>query len=334
MPNLWIVFTTGLVAGGISCMAVQGSLLIASLSSKTGQSPRSRFFGVLSFLAAKLLSYAVVGFLLGWVGSAWHLSPRVQAGAIAAASLFMIGTALSLLDVHPFFRIFVLSPPRFLSRYIRGAAKEGTWFAPFLVGLFTVFIPCGTTQAMMALAAATASPLWGMAVLTVFVLGTAPLFLLLGLSIDAIETTFRRWFSFVAAAGILVLAALNLTASLTLSGLMPPVVSAVRSVYCTISVCDRIETASEPTTTPVIEFTRSGYVTDTPVIARGETITLTLRNSTGGGCIQAFTIPSLGVQRLVPLGKTDTVTFTAPDKEEEIAFSCSMGMYSGVLSVR
>src|SRR5512141_2666523 len=112
MPNLWIIFTTGLFAGGRSCMAVQGGLLTTALArDEETDAKQNQALGVSAFLLAKLLSHAILGFLLGWVGSVLILTPRMQAVMIGAVSLFMIGTALSFLDVHPFFRYFILQPP-------------------------------------------------------------------------------------------------------------------------------------------------------------------------------------------------------------------------------
>ncbi|MCL4417535.1 MAG: cupredoxin domain-containing protein, partial [Actinobacteria bacterium] len=62
-------------------------------------------------------------------------------------------------------------------------------------------------------------------------------------------------------------------------------------------------------------------------------ITLHLTNTDGRGCVQAFTIPSLGVQKVIPVGSSDTVSFTAPQTPEQIPFMCSMGMYRGVINV-
>ena len=323
-------------------MAVQGGILATALTREEETHPKdSRALGVFVFLIAKLISHAFLGFLLGWLGSFILLTPREQAIGMGLISIFMIGTALSFLDVHPIFRYFVIQPPRFLTRMIRGQAKKD-WqrlpagrqvFAPAVIGLFSIFIPCGTTQAMMALAAATGNPWWGMAVLSAFVLGTSPLFFLLGISIDVIKATLKEKFGIVAATLVMVLALVNINAALTLYGSPVTLISWARDVYCTFSVCDRVATGAV-TTSPVITFTQSGYEIRNPVIPKGVSITLTLTNTGGGGCIQAFTIPALGLQQVVPVGATKTLTFTAPEQSGELAFSCSMGMYGGKFIVQ
>ncbi|MBI2587540.1 sulfite exporter TauE/SafE family protein, partial [Candidatus Amesbacteria bacterium] len=76
MPNLWIIFTTGLLTGGVTCMAVQGGLLAAALASnqELGITNKGKIFGTISFLVSKLVAYTILGFLLGWLGSKVDLS--------------------------------------------------------------------------------------------------------------------------------------------------------------------------------------------------------------------------------------------------------------------
>lgn len=335
MPNLWIIFTTGLVAGGLTCMAVQGGLLTAALTRDEEEVQRgSRALGVAAFLGAKLVSHALLGFVLGWAGSMIGFTPRVQAVTIGLVSLFMIGTALSFLEIHPIFRYFVIQPPRFLTRYIRSQAKTGGVFAPAFIGFLSIFIPCGTTQAMMALAAGTGNPWWGMAVMAAFVAGTAPLFFLLGVSIDVIKATLKDRFGVVAATLVFVLALINFNAALTLYGSSVTLISLAKTGYCTITFCQVDVANQEPTQTPEISFWLSGYEIKNPVIPKGERVSLTLKNIAGSGCIQAFTIPALGLTEMVPVGETKELTFVAPQKPGELAFSCSMGMYGGTFIIK
>jgi sulfite exporter TauE/SafE len=94
----------------------------------------------------------------------------------------MFATAMNLLNVHPIFRYVSFQPPKILQRLIRNTTKSKTLFAPGLLGFLTIFIPCGVTQAMEVIAINTGSPLQGALILLAFVLGTSPLFALLGIA--------------------------------------------------------------------------------------------------------------------------------------------------------
>src|SRR5687767_15113673 len=133
MSSLVVVFLTGLTAGGLSCLAVQGGLLASSVAHQAVQyaypapyQPRSNSKGegrhdlawpILLFLSAKLVAYTLLGFLLGWMGAAFQLTSATQAVVQIVVGIFMLGTALRMLDVHPIFRYFVIEPPPFVTRY-------------------------------------------------------------------------------------------------------------------------------------------------------------------------------------------------------------------------
>ena len=127
--NLITIFTTGLFTGGLTCIAVQGGLLTSTLANREQEklqdkSKHGNILPVTSFLLAKLVIYTLLGFLLGWIGSALQLSIFVQAILQFAVVIFMIGTALNLLRAHPLFRYFAFAPPKFFARLIRKQSKQ------------------------------------------------------------------------------------------------------------------------------------------------------------------------------------------------------------------
>ena len=68
--NLLAVFLTGLLAGGLSCLAVQGGLLAATLAQSEEEKIIQKSKGdnalpILAFLGAKLVAYTILGILLG-----------------------------------------------------------------------------------------------------------------------------------------------------------------------------------------------------------------------------------------------------------------------------
>lgn len=336
MPNLWLIFTTGLIAGGLTCAAVQGGLLATTIAQQKNDDPkRANIVSILAFLVSKLIVYAILGFFLGWIGSFFQFSLTVQATLLTLVAIFMVGTALAFLEVHPIFRYFIIQPPRFLTRIVRAQTKSQHIFAPALLGASTIFIPCGTTQAMMALAIATRSPLPGALIMATFVLGTFPIFFFLGYSIEWLKDTLRQRFAPIAAYTIIAMAIWNINGAAILWGSPVSLQSISSNMYCTITFCDSSVLISgvRPATEVTMRIHSKGYSVDNPVIAAGAPITLRLINEDGGGCTQAFTIPRLGIQQIVPLGQSATVRFTAPKGARELAFTCSMGMYGGKFTV-
>lgn len=333
MPDnsLLTIFLTGLLAGGLSCMAVQGGLLTASIAQQAQD--RLTIRPLIAFLSTKLIAYTLLGFGLGWVGSLLQLSITTQVILQFAVVIFMIGTALNLLNVHPIFRYFVLQPPRFLTRLVRKQSKRHDIFAPALLGAFTVFIPCGTTQAMMALAVASGNPLSGAVILFTFVLATSPIFFLVGYFATKLAGSLQQSFMKAAAAAIIVLAIFNANNTLALSGSTVTIDSLARDAWCVFSYCTPIVVAAEPVSIANLTIDAKGYTPRSLTVKAGSQVTLHLRNQGGNGCTQAFTIPSLGVQKIVPNGSAANLTFRAPDQPGQLSFMCSMGMYRGTINV-
>lgn len=325
--NLPAIFLTGLLTGGLTCLAVQGGLLAATIAQHEEEKLRDKTLKIgnavpiLSFLVAKLGAYTILGLLLGWFGSLFQLSLTAQVIMQFAVALFMLGTALNILNVHPIFRYFAIQPPKSLTRLVRNQSKSKSMFAPALLGAFTVFIPCGTTQAMMALAIGSGSPYIGAAILAAFVLGTSPLFFILGYFATKLGDTLHRRFMKVAAYALIILALINLNGVLALTG-SGLSLGTIKNM-----------TSSNTTSEPTIEFTPTSYSPSSISVKAGSKVKLNLVNKEATGCIQAFTIPKLGIQKIVQTGTAETVEFTAPKEKGGMLFTCSMGMYRGVINV-
>ena len=344
--DIFSTFITGLFAGGITCLAVQGGLLASSIAQqeKNLESDLEKRSGswipVVSFLVARLAAYTVLGILLGSLGSLFQLSLTARIILQLGAVIFMIGTALNLLQIHPIFRYFVIQPPKIFTRLIKNQSRSQELFGPAILGAMTVLIPCGATQATMAYALATGSPLAGGLTMFAFILGTTPLFLLLGIFARGLSKFTDGAFNTAAAMAILLLAAFNLSGTIALTGSPYTFTNLMTKIECVISFCSPGKVAGSTTTAkPVSEatiyITQNGYETDPTnlTIKAGSKVKLNIINRGGGGCAQSLTIPKLNLQRVVPVGQSDVLEFTAPKTLGPLSFMCSMGMYQGVITV-
>ncbi|MFA5126376.1 MAG: sulfite exporter TauE/SafE family protein [Patescibacteria group bacterium] len=322
--NLLTIFFTGLLTGGLSCLAVQGGLLATAIAQRQGddqEEKKRKAFPIVVFLLAKLAAYTILGFLLGWFGSLFSLSLSVRVILQFVIAIFMIGTGLSLLNIHPLFRYFIIQPPKFLTRWVRGRSKSADIFSPAILGLMTIFIPCGVTQAMMALAIGSGQAWTGLVIMFVFVLGTIPLFFILGYTANSLSGKASQHFYRIAGVAVIILALYSMIGVFNLAGAtwnLPQDKSAIVSA-----------TKQEAT----INIQNSGYYPNSITVKAGEPVTLHLVNDKAYSCAQAFTIPSLGIEKIVRPGTTETIQFTAPSDVTRIAYTCSMGMYRGVLNV-
>lgn len=337
--NLLAVLTTGLLTGGLTCVAVQGGLLTSALAQKSefrtkNLEPRATqdIVPVFAFIIAKLVAYTILGFFLGWLGSQLQVSIQTRIILQAAVVIFMLGTALNLLNAHPIFRVFLIKPPAWAVRLADHKSKSKDLFAPILLGFLTVLIPCGATQAMMALAVVSGNPFLGAVIMLVFVLGTSPMFFLLGLATIRFRSLFNKQFAKVAAFVIVLLALYNLDATLALANSRYTINSVLHKGYCLISYCD-LNAIPDPVASQTITFTPTGYAPNSFSVRAGDIVTLSLVNENASGCIQSFTISALNIQEIVHPDETKTITFTAPSEPGRINFTCSSGLYPGVIEV-
>lgn len=326
MNQVWLAFLTGLTTGGLSCLAVQGGLLASSVT--TQEKPRG-VITISSFLIAKLIAYAILGFLLGYFGSTLVLSPKVFGFLQIAVGIFMVATVGRLLNLHPIFRYFVIQPPRSVYKIMKGTTST-----PIVLGLLTVLIPCGVTQAMMVLAVGTGSPIQGAAIMSAFILGTSPIFFALGASI--VELLKRPAISYVAAGVIGIFALMSINGGLGLTGSFYTFQNIWRAATTPVSSLvyagqiAGISTSGEQEVT--IRVFNSGYQSDISTLKRGIPTKVTLVTENVQGCTRAFTVPEYGISKVLPQTGIEEVEFT-PMKTGRLAYSCGMGMFTGAFTV-
>lgn len=331
MNQVWLAFVTGLTTGGLSCLAVQGGLLASSVT--TQEKPRG-MVTISSFLIAKFIAYAILGFLLGYLGSTLVLSPKLFGVLQIVVGLFMVATIGRILNLHPIFRYFVITPPRFVYKLMKGTSRSTSFVAPGMLGLLTVLIPCGVTQAMMVVAVGTGSPITGAAIMAAFILGTSPIFFALGASV--VELLKRPVFSYVAAGVIAVFAALSINGGLGLIGSFYTFGNIVRAATMSVDEIAQsrgtVAGATDGVQTVTIRVQSNGYQPSATTLKRGIPVKLELVTNNVAGCTRAFTLPDYGISKVLPETGREEIVFT-PMKTGRLAYSCGMGMYTGSFNV-
>lgn len=352
--RIMVAFVTGLTTGGLSCLAVQGGLLASSLAhqieqdyleqstqlTKRGnkkslpQKRSSTALPILLFLIAKLVAYTLLGVLLGWLGSFLTLSPLTRAFLMIAIGVFMIGNALRMFNVHPIFRYFSIEPPKFITRYIRRTSKGTDTFTPIFLGALTVFIPCGVTQAMMAAALATGSPLTGAAMMFAFVLGTSPVFFIVAYLTTELGSRLEKFFMRFVAVTVLILGLMTLDGGLNVMGSPLSFQNLSRNLFPSES--STAAQASSPQSAAsdgqlTLQVENKGYFPQTLRADANTAIKLNLVTNKTYSCARDFVIPALNYYQLLPDTGSVQVNIPAQPAGTRMFFTCSMGMYTGMI---
>lgn len=210
-------FIIGLVASVSSCLAVVGGLVL-SLSATVSQDKISDVKPMMLFHGGRLISFAVLGGVLGAIGSAIGISFTLTAILGIIASVVMIVLGLNLVGL--FEKNLIALPSGFFSFFRKVEHKT---IAPFLVGVGTFFLPCGFTQAMQVAALSSGSFLSGLLIMTAFALGTLPMLALLSFGSASFAQS-KHSPLFFKSAGVLVigLGAFALLAGLAGLGIIDP----------------------------------------------------------------------------------------------------------------
>lgn len=323
--DLWLIFITGLTVGGLTCLAVQGGLLASIIAARR---PSHTIWATIAFLITKLIVYTFLGFILGAFGGVLNISPKLQTTMQFIAGVYMIAIALDLLKVHPVFRYFVIQPPRFLTRIVRNQSRSKDLFAPAFLGAMTIFIPCGTTLAMEALAISSANAILGSLIMFVFVLGTTPLFFGVGFLTTVLGDSFQGKFLKLAGLLVLYLGVVSANGALVAAGSpisLPP-------IEIDLSGQGNVTQDQSITQNPEINISSAGYYPNYIRVRKGQQVNLTLKSKGAYSCALAFRIPSLGISKNLAPNDIQQIAFT-PTQTGQIPFNCSMGMYRGIIEV-
>lgn len=191
-------FIIGLIASVSSCLAVVGGLVL-SLSASVSQDNISDKKPMMLFHSGRLIGFAVLGGVLGAVGSALGINFTVTAILGIIASVVMIVLGLNLVGV---FEKNVIALPSGVFSFFR--KMEHKTIAPFLVGVGTFFLPCGFTQAMQVAALSSGSFFSGFMIMIAFALGTLPMLALLSFGSASFSQS-KHAPLFFASAGVLVI---------------------------------------------------------------------------------------------------------------------------------
>lgn len=368
--NLAAVLVTGLFAGGVSCAAVQGGLLTGLITRQkaaatesaepprraqgrardggTAAAPRGKqaaataerrswrvqlgddLAPVGGFLAGKLVSHTLLGGLLGAVGSAVELSVGLRTWLQISAGLLIIVFGLAQLGV-PGFRRIVIEPPVSWMRLVRNRARSQAALAPAVLGFATVLIPCGVTLSVEALALTSGSAVTGAATMAVFVLGTGPLFAILGYAAHKAATAWRGRLAVITGLAVLAMGLYTLNGGLKLAGSPLAASRIAQTVGVAEAPADTAAASTVDGRQMVVITARSGsYSPENVQVKSGVPTTLVVKSERAQGCVRSFVIRD--EQKVLPVTGETRIDLGVL-QPGRLDYACGMGMYTGVITI-
>jgi len=182
--HLIAYFLFGIAAGFSSCAALVGSLLLSaqeSWANHQSNHKEGRFLPFLLFNGARIVSFAVLGGLLGMLGGVVQFSLEATAFLTILISVFIFIIGMQMLGVSFFQKISLNLTGQWINR-VTDKPHLKNKIMPILFGVVTFFVPCGFTLIAQSQALRSGNFLEGMTILLAFALGTLPVLLVISLS--------------------------------------------------------------------------------------------------------------------------------------------------------
>ncbi|PIZ76101.1 hypothetical protein COY05_02395 [Candidatus Peregrinibacteria bacterium CG_4_10_14_0_2_um_filter_38_24] len=327
-------FIFGLIAGISSCAALIGGIVL-SMSKQwnelhsTNDSFLNKLKPHLMFNTGRLISYAVLGFLLGLIGLQFKFSLIFTSVLVVGVSILMIFLSLQMMGVKAF-KKFQLTLPRFMSRHIANEQNFQGKYMPFLLGALTFFLPCGFTLTVQSISLISGNPAKAAFMLFFFALGTLPTLLAIGMMSVKFGQNKKLAKAFSLVAGVLVLffAFYNINSQLKILGFG----NIISSSTVSSNNADLPEIVDGKQIVKM-DATSFRYSPDYIKVKKGIPVKWEITNKGAQGCTNAIISPDLFEGDLpLPLNQTTMKEFT-PEKAGTFWFSCWMGMVSGTIEV-
>lgn len=215
-------FLIGVIASLSSCMAVVGGLILSFSATFARQS--NQIQSQLLFHASRIISFFILGGLIGAIGSAFQLGVTGTFIVGISIGLVMIVLGINLLDIAHWTKVIQPSLPSFIAKKTHNIAKINHTLTPVLIGIATFFLPCGFTQSMQLYTLSTGNFLTGGMIMTSFALGTFPMLALVSFSSLSIRNSPKAGIFFKSAGLIVIMFALfNIINSFVALGVIDPI---------------------------------------------------------------------------------------------------------------
>ena len=322
-----LVFVIGLVASVSSCIAVTGGLLVAVAAKynevTTQLTPMQRLKPHVYFNTGRIISYTVLGGVIGAIGSALMLSPQVNGVLTLVASAVMILLGLQMLKVLPGLTRFLPTMPKRFSHFIHDLAERDANGGAFILGAATFFLPCGFTQALQLYVLAKGSAEVGALTMLAFSLGTLPALLTLSAASSLGSGSFQRYFLRFAGAAVIVLGLANIQYGLVLTG--NDMAEAVPANSKPAVAAPPQEIAGSEKQIVVMRIEGFSYVPSHFTVKQGIPVEWRIDASDAADCGRMLLAPRLGIRRILSDRSTTMISFV-PQQAGDFGFNCGMGM--------
>ncbi|TYQ16904.1 UNVERIFIED_CONTAM: sulfite exporter TauE/SafE [Acetivibrio alkalicellulosi] len=314
-----ILFIVGVLTS-LHCIAMCGGINLSQCVSHGNNKCNKKLSSLkpsILYNAGRVISYTVIGGIVGGVGSVLSFSGTAQGTVAIFAGVFMVIMGLNMLNIFPWLRKFNIRMPKSIGNKIfNNKSKRG----PLYIGLLNGFMPCGPLQTMQLYALGTGSFVRGALSMFLFSIGTVPLMFGFGAISSLLSSKFTHKMMRVSALLVMILGVVMVSRGLSLSGIS----FATGASGNVALVGDDIQV--------VTTQMRSGSYTPI-VVQKGIPVRWIINAETSdlNGCNNPVTIPAYNIRKRLEPGENIIEFF--PEEEGNLVYTCWMGMISSNIRV-
>lgn len=324
-----MMFVIGLVTS-VHCVAMCGGINLSQCIPQSENKNESGRFSALRpafmYNFGRVISYTIVGFIVGALGSVITFSNAAQGGLKLIAGVFMVIMGINMLGIFPWLRRLNPRMPKIFASKINAEKVKSK--SSFIVGLLNGLMPCGPLQAMQIYALSTGNAFAGAFSMFLFSLGTVPLMFGLGALSSVLSKKFTKKVMTVGAVLVVVLGLSMFSQGWSLAGFIDlPFISTTSNngtSDSTVIIEDGVQVISStlsPGSYPSITVQARmpvKWIIDAP-------------KGSINGCNYKIYINEYGIEYQFKSGE-NIIEFT-PTNAGTFRYSCWMGMIRGTITV-
>jgi uncharacterized protein len=319
-----VAFMIGIVASLSTCLAVVGAVVIsfAAKYKSNGNFYQSSVKPHLLFHLGRLITFFVLGGILGVVGSWFGLSTSFMGWFTIVIAIVLIWMGLNLLGFLPNLSTVGLRLPKKTTVLWNRLKQSEHPLAPIILGGFTFFLPCGFTQSMQLFAVSSGSFWTGGFTMMLFALGTVPILISLGIATTRFQHKKTIVWHKVIGMIIIIFAVYTFMTGYALAGIN------FNSNKVDVNIG---QSSSGQVQEIVMDIDYSGFTPSTLRVKKGQSVRWVINGNRVSGCMNEIIVPALDLRKRIQSGK-NIIEFT-PASAGTIPFSCWMGMVRGKIIV-
>ncbi|MDR1563447.1 MAG: sulfite exporter TauE/SafE family protein [Oscillospiraceae bacterium] len=325
-----MLFVIGLLTS-VHCVAMCGGINLSQCIGG-GIEPAKGSVLLPSFLynLGRVISYTVIGVIIGGIGSAFNFTSTMQGALKLIAGVFMVIMGINMLGIFPSLRKLSPRMPASISKRLNAEKPKAS--SPLIIGLLNGLMPCGPLQSIQIYALSTGSPLKGGLAMLLFSLGTVPLMFGLGALSRILSKKFTHKAITVGAVLVAVMGLAMLSQGWNLAGLKLPMLPAIsaksgsgQAELTSIQIEDGVQLINSTL--------KAGRQYPNITVQAGVPVKWTITAAKGdiNGCNNRIIIKELDIEYQFKEG-ANVIEFT-PTKTDDIRYTCWMGMISGHIYV-